>query len=93
MRLVMVCQVQSTDIRSCTPAAGSDPRLDVAERPDLALSKRRDGFREVGSPGQLIDPLPAHTEQGTDLVRTDKAKWPVIHTRDYRHTTTTAVKY
>jgi hypothetical protein len=25
-------------------------------------------------------------------VRTDKAKRPVIHTRDYRHTTTAVVK-
>src|SRR3954452_10613571 len=84
---------RSMDIRSCTATVGADPRLDVPERPDLALSQRRNRFGEVGSPGQLIDPLPAHTEQGTDLVRTDKAKRPVIHTRDYRHTTTTVVKY
>jgi len=73
-------------------ATGADPHLDVHKRPDLALSQRRNRLGEVGSPGQLVDPLPAHTEQGTDLVRTDKAKRPVIHTRDYRHTTTTVVK-
>jgi hypothetical protein len=40
----------------------------------------------------LVDPLPAHAEQVADLVSADKVQGLVVHTDDYRRTTTGAAK-
>jgi hypothetical protein len=48
---------------------GLHPHLDVLDQPDLALSQLDDRPREIGSAGDLVSTLAAHsTEADTDLV-------------------------
>ena len=65
----------------------ADPGLNVRKHPDLALGKFGDGPGKVGPHGELVDPLAAHAEHVTDLVRSHQGNGPMLHAHDYRRRT------